>query len=593
MIVYENRIKDFLNDVVKDEIVTLLETNLKYILGIKVSYSEKRAWDSSLKELALILSNSSIEKDLIIALEYQIPSTSKRIDAFILGDKEGILIELKQWESVKATDLDGVVETFIGQNIRETIHPSYQAYSYYRFLVDFNEYIRKNYLLKPVVYMHNMRHNEEILRNYENYILLAPIFFKNNKKELISLISKLNPPEKDILECIENSAISPSPKLIEVVNSMLQGNEEFTLLDFQKLIYEKAKKLRKGVYIIQGGPGSGKSVLALQLLAFFLSKKKNVRYVTKNAAIREVLIEKLAKDYNKSFLKNLFVSSGSFTSTLKEEFDVLIVDEAHRLNEKSGIFSHMGENQIKEIINSSKLAIFLIDEDQIVTFKDIGEIDTIKEFAVKLNKKVYEDELNTQFRCNGADGYLEWLDNVLEIRKNEKFYLNTSEYDFRVFDDVSEMEKSLLDKDSAIVAGYCWEWVSKKSDEFDIKIGYFKKKWNLTKDGNLWLLKNPLNNVGCIHTIQGLEVEYIGVIIGDDMKYIDGIKTFPENRAKTDKSLSGFKKLYDKNQKIALKKADRIIKNTYKTLMTRGKKGCFIYCTDKNLSKFFESRVNR
>ena len=590
MIVYQNKISDFIDDVISENVVRLLETNLKYILGVKVSESEKKSWEKSLKELALILSDKSIDKNLIIALEYQIPLTSKRIDAFILGE-EGLLIELKQWEKVKATNIDAVVETFIGKKIRETIHPSYQAYSYYRFLFDFNEFVRKNYEIKPVVFMHNMEKNDDIIKNYKEYTSKAPIFFKEDKKKLIRLISSLNPPKDNILEKIENSSVCPSKQLVDAVNLMLKGNEEFVLLDFQKIIFEKSKRLKNGVYIIKGAPGSGKSVLAINLLAEFLSQNKNVRYVTKNAAIREVLIEKLASDYKKSYLKNLFVSSGSFTSTLKDEFDVLIVDEAHRLNEKSGLFSNKGENQIKEIIYSSKLAIFFIDEDQIVTFKDIGEVDTIKYFAKELGKEIFEDELDTQFRCNGADGYLEWLDNVLEIRKNDKYYLKSSEFDFRVFDDITEMENNLKGKNSAIVAGYCWDWISKKEDKYDIEIGEFKKKWNLEDDGSLWILKNPLNQVGCIHTIQGLETDYIGVIIGEDLKYEDGIVTYPENRARTDKSLMGFKKLYKENKHLALEKADKIIKNTYRVLMTRGKKGCFVYCMDKKLGEYLKSRI--
>ena len=180
---------------------------------------------------------------------------------------------------------------------------------------------------------------------------------------------------------------------------------------------------------------------------------------------------------------------------------------------------------------------------------------------------------------------------MLEIRESANKTLDGIDYDFRVFDDVEDMYEELKKhKNSAIVAGYCWNWESKKEAKDDIVIGNFSKKWNLEEDGSVWLLKNPLNQVGCIHTIQGLEVDYIGVIIGEDLIYDNGIITQPQKRAKTDKSLSGYKKMLKEDKIKAEELADKIIKNTYRVLMTRGLKGCFVYAVDKNLRKYLKER---
>ena len=590
MIVYQNTKSGFLEDVLSGNIVNLLETLTKEILNVSVSSSEKRAWENSLSKMYMVLSASKMEDDVMIAVEYQIPATSKRIDFLVVSDKKLFIIELKQWEKIEKTNMPNIVKTYLGRKIREVVHPSYQAYSYKRFIVDFNEFVRKNFEVVPVVFMHNMPRNKEFL-DYD-IVKETKIFFREDVKDLADFLS-VKAPNSKILEKIDSSALSPSKSLVDAIVSMLEGNEEFVLLDDQRVVFEKALALKpKSVFIVKGGPGSGKSVVAINLLAEFLKKGKNVRYVTKNLAPREVYKSKLKGKYKNKVIDSLFTSSGNFTSTLENEFDVLIVDEAHRLNEKSGLFAK-GENQIKEIIYSSKVSVFFIDEDQKVTFKDIGSVEEIKKWANNLGARIYEEELTSQFRCNGSDGYLAWLDDVLEIRNTANKTLEGINYNFRVFDDVSEMYEELKKhENSAIVAGYCWNWVSKKEDVDDIVIGNFSKKWNLADDGALWIMKNSLNQVGCIHTIQGLEVDYVGVIIGDDLRYEDGIiLTDPEKRAKTDKSLAGYKKMLKQYPEKAEELADKIIKNTYRVLMSRGMKGCFVYCTDENLREYLRKRI--
>ena len=131
-----------------------------------------------------------------------------------------------------------------------------------------------------------------------------------------------------------------------------------------------------------------------------------------------------------------------------------------------------------------------------------------------------------------------------------------------------------------MVAGYCWKWISKKRPELkDIQIGGYKATWNLDKDGQKWIIQpDSVSEVGCIHTCQGLEVDYVGVIVGKDLVVRNGkVITVPEERASTDKSINGWKQLMKEDPEKTKRKLDLIIKNTYRTLMTRGMKGCYVY----------------
>jgi uncharacterized protein len=276
------------------------------------------------------------------------------------------------------------------------------------------------------------------------------------------------------------------------------------------------------------------------------------------------------------------------------------VDEAHRLNEKSGLYGTDGVNQIKEIINAAKCAIFFVDEDQKVTLKDIGDKTEIAKWANIEGATMTVVNLSSQFRCNGSDGYLAWLDNTLQIRETANTNLNASDYDFKIFDSPNELrdaifEKNKINNKSRLVAGYCWDWKSKKNaNAYDIEFpeSDFKMRWNLTSDGSLWILApESVNEIGCIHTCQGLEVDYIGVIIGPDLICREGhILVDPLKRSSMDKSIFGYKKRMKENPegtKVLLKS---IIKNTYRTLMSRGMKGCYVYFVDKETESFFKGQ---
>ena len=263
------------------------------------------------------------------------------------------------------------------------------------------------------------------------------------------------------------------------------------------------------------------------------------------------------------------------------------------------MFHNMGENQIKEIIHAAKCSVFFIDESQRVTLQDIGRVDEIRKWAEEEKAQVTEMELVSQFRCNGSDGYLAWLDHTLEIRDTANFDMEDIDYDIRILDSPEKMQELIIERNrtshnrARILAGYCWNWKKEGVNDpsvHDIKIGDFEISWNLKNTTTFAIDEDSIHEAGCIHTSQGLEFDYVGVIIGDDMRYENGmVVTDFTKRARTDQSLKGIKKLYKENPELANKEADEIIKNTYRTLMTRGMKGCYVYCTDQRLAAYLKT----
>ena len=391
---------------------------------------------------------------------------------------------------------------------------------------------------------------------------------------------------------------------------MLKGNKEFIMLDEQKVVYETILNLstkcqkdnKKRTIIVEGGPGTGKTVVAINLLAELTKRDQFAQYVSKNSAPRIVYGYKLKGSMKRNSVDNLFKGSGCYTDAPLNSIGTILADEAHRLNEKSGMFQNLGENQIKEIIHASRCSVFFIDESQRVTTSDIGSVEEIEKWAQKEHSEVFRMELISQFRCNGSDGYLAWVDDVLQIRDTANYDLEGIDYDIRICDSPMEMEHIILEKNSIrnrarILAGYCWNWPKETRNDVnyhDIKIGDYGISWNL--DGGDAFAINPdsVHEAGCIHTSQGLEFDYVGVIIGDDMRYENGeIITDYSKRAKTDQSMKGIKGIAKNNPQEADRLADEIIKNTYRTLMTRGMKGCYVYCTDSKLSEYLKERLNK
>lgn len=613
MIIYEADKKQFLYHSDHDDIENIILASFKATTGRGVNNSEIRSWRESLRHVATLLRDDEIPDEMGVAVELHIPQSSKRIDVTLTGideakNKNAIIIELKQWETVAATDKDAIVVTYLGKGQREVVHPSYQAWSYASLLEGFNEAVYNGGIsIKPCAYLHNYDRDGVIdSPHYADYILKSPLFLRGaeERKQLRDFIKKhiKYGDSKKVLHELNNGRIRPSKALADTLKGLLKAKPEFVLIDDQKEVFEAVQAAaraasyeRPKVVIIEGGPGTGKTVLAINLLVQLTAAGLFGRYVSKNAAPREVYQSRLVGTITKTKFSSMFTGSGNFCDEQADTYNFLVVDEAHRLNEKSGFYGNLGENQVKELINASACTIFFIDEDQRVALADIGSKQTIRNFATAKGAQIVEFELASQFRCSGSDGYLAWLDNVLGIRPTANQVLDTNQYDFQVFDSPQALHTAIEKKNkphnkARVVAGYCWPWPSKKNPEaYDIIIGDYRRQWNLDKDGSLWIIApESVEQVGCIHTCQGLEVDYIGVIIGPDLIIRDGkIITLPENRDRHDKTIRGYKKRLKIDPDQVINEVDLLIKNTYRTLMTRGMKGCYLYCTDNETAEYF------
>lgn len=611
MVLYQSSVSDFRSAVENNQIVDDIEIEFLRKLGHTVSHSEKQSWNHSLRFMETVLRKANIPDNCGVMIEYNIPATSKRIDFLLAGeDASGhgnfIIIELKQWSDVKSTDKEYLVKVNYGHGEREVPHPSYQAYSYKQYLKDMNEALDSNKLHPySCSYLHNQkkRHPEPLLETqYQNVYEDTPIFFSDEVSSFERYLHILvgNGNGMHILSEIEQGRIRPSKKLVDYIYDLFQGNKVYTLLDEQKVAYENIiryalRATKKTTILVNGGPGTGKSIVAVNALVYLLKHDKNIKFVAPNAAFKEAIISGLDKDRNLR-TKNIFSGSGSFCTTQMNEYDVLIVDEAHRLKAK-GTYMYSGEGQVEDIIRSSLVNVFFIDDEQRIRPNDEGSITKITEMADKYQSSVVQVKLETQFRCSGADGFMKWIDHTLQIQDiavDEGW--DQEAFDFKLFDNPCDLaeEIEILNKSgntARLLAGYAWPWTSEKegnkdaeANDVDMPEFGFKMPWNSRRNSTTWAIdSNAWQQIGCIHTSQGLEFDYVGVIIGNDLHY----------NCQSQLLEASAKNYFDKQGKIGLKnnpeKLTQLIKNIYRVLLSRGMKGCYVFCRDRDTQEYFRS----
>jgi len=376
MLVYNATKQKFIEDVRSNRISEIIENEVLRKLNRNSPRNEKLSWENSLQYMSQVLWDEAIPSSAGVAVEYNLPMTNRRVD-FILTGKDperndtAVIIELKQWQEVEKTNKDAIVKTRFQHGEKETNHPSYQAWSYSALIHDYNETVRQESIcLKPCAYLHNMR-SKSVINDpfYASHTAKAPVFISQDALKLSEFLKQhVRYGDSDgIMYRIEHGVIKPSKNLADALASMLDGNPEFLMIDEQKLVYETAVNLahkaqhgEKQTLIVKGGPGTGKSVVAINLLVELTKREILVQYVSKNAAPRAVFKKKLADTRNTAHIDQMFKGSGSYIKVQANQFGALIIDEAHRLNEKSGLYGNLGENQIKELINASKLSVFFI-----------------------------------------------------------------------------------------------------------------------------------------------------------------------------------------------------------------------------------------
>jgi hypothetical protein len=390
---------------------------------------------------------------------------------------------------------------------------------------------------------------------------------------------------------------------MEHTNEMINNQQIFNMIDEQKVAYNaimtKAKQLskakEKSIIIVKGGPGTGKSVIALEVMGELLSNGINVVHATGSSAFTNTLKNILGTRAAKQFkFFNSFINKSKYN---ENDIDVLICDEAHRIRKTSeNIYTpknlRTGEPQINELIRVAKLSVFFIDERQVVRPTETGNVDLIKNAAERFNAKIYEmPELETQFRCGGSGNYLKKIEKILRIE--EDAYIEPDKeikMEFKIVNSPHEL-KTLIDrknkekKNSArLTAGFCWSWSKPNPDGTlinDVKIGDFEMPWEKKDEFWRWATDDSgMDQIGTVYTSQGFEFDYIGVIFGNDLIYDKEHKSWyakPENS-------------HDNMAKRGNDKFVQHLKNVYRVLLTRAHKGVFVYFMDKDTGEFFKSK---
>jgi len=621
MIIYSNSTDQFKQDVIYNRIADIMYKNFKDFYGYEVKISEFLSFQNSLNRVKDLIEISGI-KDNHIVLEYRIPYNESRIDCLLFGKDNKqqdniLLIELKQWTRVKALEIEGnFVETYVGGGMKVIPHPSQQVMGYHNYLLDFVEEFEKEPTLSltSCVYCHNYSKSDTsglFNEKYQDLVNKFPVYCKEEVTELSDKLKKLLAAGKglEVYNRFMRSSIKPSKKLLENVHGIITNQVKFSLLNEQlvakNIISAKIKQSdrnnKKSVVIVKGGPGTGKSLIALNILAEMAGKRKNILFVSKSKPFRDGLQALVGPD-----VKNIFTSPYSLTPARRSEneIDLLIVDEAHRL-ELQNIYQHMRAADrsdipmVDQLIRCAKITVFFIDDKQRVRYQEIGSSEIIRESAKKFNASIEEIELLSQFRCMGSNNYLEWVESVLGYRPEKRILQKNEIFDFRVFDSPSKLYeelKKIEDKkpnSARLVAGYCWPWSKPRADGTlvnDVKIGDFEMPWETKGEHGIgeypvwfqWAYKPAgFKQVGCIYTAQGFEFDYIGVIIGPDLRY----------DKYTDSLYGDITATKDPTLKKDPKNFDNYVKNIYRVLLTRGMLGCYVFFVDKETELFFRKRM--
>ncbi len=617
MIIYNDTLSCFKNDVLMNALPNILSNKLREKGISGGSVSEVRSWNNSLRFMKDVLDDPYFSPNCQVAIEYNIPQTSKRVDFMIMGNNgeedHVVVVELKQWGKVELVDktCDHSVMSDL-QKHEPVAHPSYQAFSYKCLILNYCDDKNVNEkTIKPCAYLHNLEEKyRSIIEDniYSEWTAEAPLFLQRDVlkfREYIKKYIRLKANDGSLLYKIEEGRLRPTKSLQDALDSMLCGNKEFHMIDEQVVAYDKIMKAiresrednEKHVIIITGGPGTGKSVLAINVLArCIIDMKLNASYITKNMAPRKCYANLLAKGNAKKMinLQKAIQSPWCLPNTPYNGLDVGIFDEAHRMQKKP--YRYFGNDMLEDAIKASRVSVFFVDEDQRITIDEKYSVDSIIEYAERENAIVHRPfELSSQFRCDGSDGYISFLNNLLELKQtaNTRFEFNKLKvvpYDnpVKMRDDLRELNKK--NNKTRMIAGYCYDWnVKKHRGEWDIVIGDdFKAKWNLENDDHWAVNPNSFEEIGCIHTCQGMEFDYVGVFIGKDL-YYDGqhVRT-NRNAISRDDSSSGIRLKTTSDDE-----ADKLIRRTYKVLLTRGLKGCFIYCEDAPLRDYLKKILER
>ncbi|GAA2515423.1 DNA/RNA helicase domain-containing protein [Pilimelia columellifera] len=576
---------------------------------VGVGPAERRSWEASLGVLSQDLLDAGLA-DVEVLVEYSLPLTSKRADAVlagthpVTGGDSYIVVELKQWSAT--TSFDGSDELFaVPQMAAPQLHPGIQVSRYCQYLTDFVGALDHDPgALCGVAYLHNAADDQvqDLLRLAQTE--QSRLFTSQRRGRFLDFLRGLLSPASGAraADRLLDSAVRPSRQLLTHASRELTDRSQFVLLDEQQVAYELVLNAvrharaanRKTAVVIEGGPGSGKSVIALSVMAELARQGRTVIHATGSRSFTETLRRYAAKGSTRT--KNLFKYFNSFMVAEANGIDVLLCDEAHRVRETSANrftrreVRERSRPQLDELMTAAHVPVFLLDEHQIVRPGETGSAEAIVAFARATGLDVQQVRLEGQFRCGGSLEYERWVLGLLGLDGAEQFvWTGDGLFELTTAESPVIMEMELAQSveqgwSGRIAAGYRWPW-SDPSPEGkippDVVIGDWARPWNLKSDravgdapGSAFWATDPrgFGQVGCVYTAQGFEYDWSGVIIGPDLVARDGQLVTRREHSK-DPALRSRKTLSDDD-------ADQLIRNTYKVLLTRGMRGTTVHSTD-------------
>ncbi|MCW3101369.1 MAG: ATP-binding protein [Chthonomonadaceae bacterium] len=579
----------------------MLSEQYRFQVGHGPSPAEVRSWERSLHVLSADLIQARLD-DVEVLLEYRLPLTSKRADAVLCGrnPKTGadsyVVVELKQWSEaellVETTDLCSVPGAG-----GTRLHPGEQVRRYCGHMSDFlGTFAGKADQIAGVAYLHNA--TDLAIRGLE----LLPeddhgrLFTGQRRSQFLAFLnSKLSGPGADAADRLLGSAVRPSRQLLALAAEEVQEREMFRLQDEQqvafRLVQRAVERSRRGAHkqaiVVLGGPGSGKSVIALSLLGELSREGRTVLHATGSSAFTQTLRKVAGRRAPR--VKTMFRYFNQFGDLEPNELDVLICDEAHRIRETSAnrytpAKARRGTPQVDELLQAARVPVFLLDEHQVVRPGELGSLAEIRAAAARLGIDVELVELDGQYRCGGSRAYEEWVRRLLGLESGDPVpWQGDDRFEVQVADSPEGLETLLADREGTarISAGYCWPWGDPRPDGTlpeDVVIGSWRRPWNNKKDtavggapGRPFWASDPagFGQVGCVYTAQGFEYDWSGVIFGDDLVWRRD-RWVAQPRASHDSAV----------KRAPIEEFDRAVRNTYKVLLTRGMLGSALYSTD-------------
>jgi DUF2075 family protein len=585
--------------------------------------NEVRAWANSLAAVGEVIDSRAFRTQGVL-VEYQLPLTSRRLDCMFTGHdtsgtRSAVIVELKQWDRVEPSWIDGCVTTFVGSADRDVLHPSAQAGGYQRYLIDTNTaFVHETIRLDACAFLHNLptsRSTELVSPRFAALIRENPLFVGDDADDLGAYLeARVGDGEGErILESVVRGRFRPSKRLLDHTASVIRNEPAYVLLDEQEVAYkavltqvsERAATDEPTVFLIRGGPGTGKSLIALNLLASL----SELGYATLHATGSRAFTENLRKVVGRRAASQ-FKYFNSLSDAEAGVIDVLIADEAHRIREFSWNWrtpkvKRTDIHQVTELMRAARTSVFFIDDQQVVRPREVGHSELIRGAAADLDLSVFEFELEAQFRCGGSESFVSWVDNTLEIGRTQSVIWDDDEdFELRIVDSPFELEswvraKSKSGFTSRLSAGFCWPWSTPEPDGTlvdDVVIDDWAMPWNARPEAarlapgipkSSYWASDPggLEQVGCIYTAQGFEYDYAGVIFGRDLVYRPGEGWIGRPEYSHDGVVT--------RETRGIAEFTSLAKNAYRVLLTRGLKGCAVFFQDRETRDFVLSRMDR